>query len=412
MSLVHDSKTPGSASPADPLAAANVMTPLASLQDYVRGKNYEGHDLFDGLNSRLFRATPLYRSKLFRLALIQICKRSPLNLRSLLLVPPGFNPKGGALFMMGQLNLQKHTGNEVHANEASILFQRLQRAAIERKKGLGWGYNFDWQARAFYVPQGTPNLVTSVYVGRALLAYHERFNDREALRLALGVTDFILAEMIKFESQRYLCYNYIPGNDAEVHNANLLGASHLARTLEYLPEAKQADVRQKILKSVRFSVSDIQENGSWPYGTTPFHRWVDNFHTAFNIECLMDIGDALKTDEFLPALERVTDYYLSCLFTAEGIPKYFNTKLYPLDVHVLAEAIVLMKRIPGACIPVNPTRRAQIEQGLAGLLRPFQDKAGFFYHQQLSVSRWNRIPYIRWGQAWMFYALSLCLGEN
>jgi hypothetical protein len=412
MSLVHDSMTPSSASPADPLSAENVMTPLASLLDYLRGRNYEGHDLFDGLNSRLFRATPLYRSKLFRLALIQFCKRSPLNPRSLLLVPPGFNPKGGALFLMGQLNLQKHTGNEVHAKEASILFQRLRRAALERKKGLGWGYNFDWQARAFFVPQGTPNLVTSVYVGRALLAYHARFNDREALRLALGVTDFILAEMIKFENQRYVCYNYIPGNDAEVHNANLLGAAHLARTLEYLPEAKQADVREKILKSVRFSVSDIQENGSWPYGTHSFHRWVDNFHTAFNIECLMDIRDALKTDEFLPAVERVTVYYLSCLFTAEGIPKYFNTKLYPLDVHVLAEAIVLMKRLRGTHISFNPTRRAQIEQGLAGLLRPFQDKAGFFYHQQLSASRWNRIPYIRWGQAWMFYALSLCVGES
>lgn len=410
MSLVHDCMTPRSV--ADPLSAENVMTPLASLLNYLRGKNYEGHDLFDGLNSKLFRATPLYHSKLFRLALIQFCKRSPVNLRSLLLVPPGFNPKGGALFLMGQLNLLKHTGNEVHANEASILFQRLQRAALERKTGLGWGYNFDWQARAFYVPRGTPNLVTSVYVGRALLAYHERFNDREALRLALGVTDFILAEMIQFESERYVCHNYIPGNDAEVHNANLLGASHLARTLEYLPDAKQVDVREKILKSVRFSVSDIQENGSWPYGTKPFHRWVDNFHTAFNIECLMDIGDALKTNEFFPALERVTDYYLSCLFTAEGIPKYFNTKLYPLDVHVLAEAIVLMKRIRTTHNALNPTRRSQIEQGLAGLLRPFQDKAGFFYHQQLSVSRWNRIPYIRWGQAWMFYALSLCLGES
>lgn len=410
MSLALDQTVPATpARAAEPLSADQVMPALTSLLGYLRGRNYEGHDLFDGLSSRLFRATPLRHSKLLRLALIQFCKRSPVNLRAPLLVPAGFNAKGGALFLMGQLNLLRHTGAAAHADEAHVLFRRLQRAAIERPQGLAWGYNFDWQSRAFYAPEGTPNLVTSVYVGRALLAYHEQFNDREALRLALAVTDFILGEMVKFESRHYVCYNYIPGEDAEVHNANLLGASHLARTLRYLPRARQADVREKILKSVRFSISDIRGNGAWPYGTEPFHRWIDNFHTAFNIECLLDTGNALKTGQFLPTLQQVTDHYLSRLFTAEGVPKYYDTSLYPIDVHVLAEAIVVMQRLRRSDIALDPARRARIGQALAELLGPFQDKAGFFYHQRLSANRWNRIPYIRWGQAWMFYALSVCL---
>jgi hypothetical protein len=35
-----------------------------------------------------------------------------------------------------------------------------------------------------------------------------------------------------------------------------------------------------------------------------------------------------------------------------------------------------------------------------------QDEKGYFYYQK---GRWitNKIPYIRWSQAWMFYALSL-----
>jgi polysaccharide biosynthesis protein VpsJ len=410
MSSVLDHSAPRvPARAVDPLSAETAMRALTSQLDYLKGKNYEGHDLFDGLSSKLFRATPLRHNRLSRLALIQLCKRSPLNLRAALRVPAGFNPKGGALFLMGRLNLLCHTREAAHADEAHGLFRRLQQAAIERLHGLGWGYNFDWQSRAFYVPEGTPNLVTSVYVGRALLAYHEQFDDRDALRLALAITDFILSEMIKFENSHHVCYNYIPGKDTEVHNANLLGASHLARTLPYLPEAKRADVREKILKSVRFSISDIRGNGAWPYGTESFHRWVDNFHTAFNIECLLDIGTALKTEQFLPILQDVTDYYLINLFTPEGVPKYYNNKLYPVDVHVLAEAIIATRRLRDSAILVDPARREQIEQTLAGLLIRFQDEAGFFYHQQLSASRWNRIPYIRWGQAWMFYALSICL---
>lgn len=388
---------------------SRILAPLNQLMAYVQKRNYEGHDLFDGLNSRLFRYLPVYKSSYFRLALIQLCKKSPINLRSVFMVPEGFNPKGGALFLMGHLNLLRNTGKENNENEAYLLFQRLKRLAIPCKVGNAWGYNFDWQARAFFVPEGVPNLVTSVYVGRAMLEYYDQFGDPEALELALGVTDFILDEMIKDEDDSFLCFNYIPGKDAEVHNANLLGASYLAQTLAYFPKSRQTLIREKCLKSVRFSLLDIAADGSWPYGTKPFHRWVDNFHTAFNIESLIYITVHLQTDELLPVLEQITEYYLFNLFTEEGIPKYFNHQLYPIDIHVIAETIVLFQRLKKHQLLFYPERIAQIEQTLMSLLEAFQDKEGFFYYQKLPRGQWNRIPYIRWGQAWMFYALSSCL---
>jgi len=387
---------------------SRVMGSLQPLMDYVRERNYEGNDLFDGLNSLLFRATPFYNSQLFRLAVIQFCKISPINFRSLMMVPSGFNPKGGALFLLGNLNLLRHTGQELYANEAYILFQRLKHARIFRKTGSGWGYNFDWQARAFFVPQGTPNVVTSVYVGRALLEYHKQFNDDEALEMALSIVDFILDEMIKHEDAETLCFNYIPGKDAEVHNANLLAASYLAQAMRYLPEARQETIRQKILKATRFSVADINPDGSWPYGTKPFHRWVDNFHTAFNIESLLIISTALDSDELTPVLIQVLDYYLSHLFTEDGLPKYYNNKLYPIDVHVLAEVIVLLQVLRKSNRAWFPDAMRKLERVMLDLVERFQDPKGYFYYQR-TAKGWNKIPYIRWGQAWMFYALSSCL---
>lgn len=385
-----------------------VMASLEPLMDYVRERNYEGIDLFDGLNSLLFRATPFYGSRLFRLAVIQFCKNSPINLRPLLMVPSGFNPKGGALFLLGNINLLRHTGKELYANEAYILFQRLKHTMLPRKTGNAWGYNFDWQARAFFVPQGTPNVVTSVYVGRALLEYHRQFNDAEALEMALGIVDFILDEMIHHEDASNLCFNYIPGKDAEVHNANLLAASFLAQTLRYLPEHRRSAVAQKVLKATRFSVADVNPDGAWPYGTKPFHRWVDNFHTAFNIESLVIISTMLDTDEFMLILIKVLEYYLSHLFTEEGLPKYYSNKLYPIDVHVIAEAIVLLQFLRKSNMAWFPDTMRKIERVMLDLVEHFQDPKGYFYYQR-SAQGWNKIPYIRWGQAWMFYALSACL---
>jgi hypothetical protein len=385
-----------------------VLKPLDALFNYVKKRNYEGVDLFDGLNSRLFKPFPIYNSELFRLALIQFCKRMPINLRPLLLVPSGFNAKGGALFLMGNLNMLRHTGKELYANEAYILFQRLKHECISTERGKAWGYNFDWQARAFFVPQGTPNLVTSVYVGRAMLEYYQETHVPEALELALGVSHFLLNDMVHYEDINFLCFNYIPGRDAEVHNANLLGAAYLAQTLAYLPEPQQQVVREKILKSVRFSTLDVSADGSWPYGTKPFHRWVDNFHTAYNIECLMHIGHYLETDEFVPVLKQVVDYYLAHLFTADGLPKYYNSRLYPIDIHVIAETMVLFQCMRRYGMAWDNARMTQIETQLLQLIEQFQHDSGYFYYQKLARS-WNRIPYIRWGQAWMFYALSSCL---
>lgn len=377
------------------------------LFDYVTQNNYEGYDLFDGLNSRLFRNTFLYKNSFFRLVLIQFCKLSPINFRPLLLVPKDFNPKGGALFLLGNLNKFKSTGEEKYKIEAQKLYERLKSLVITRKNeqmgGIGWGYNFDWQARAFYVPIGVPNVVTSVYVGFALIEYYKLFNDNDVLEMAKQVSDFILNEMIMFEDENNLCFRYIPEKDAEVHNANLLAASFLSTIEKYLPSD---EVKNKIKKSLNFSISDINEDGSWAYGTKPFHRWVDNFHTAFNIECLINIRNNLDLPELNGEIKKVTAYYFENLFTEEGLPKYYNNKLYPIDIHVIAETFVVLNKIRNAQIKYDENKFHCIENALTKLVEEFQDKKGYFYFQKQRYYC-NKIPYIRWAQAWMFYAISL-----
>lgn len=378
------------------------------LFEYVKKNNYEGNDLFDGLNSKLFKNTFFYKSRLFRLCLIQFCKLSPIDFRKVLLVPQGFNPKAGALFLMGNLNMYKATKQDEYKQEAQKLYSRLRGVAIKREKGIGWGYNFDWQARAFFVPEGTPNIVTSVYVGKALIEYYNVFKDEDSLKLAKQIAEFILNEMIIIENDDFLCFGYIPKENAQVHNANLLAASFLSYLKKYVISKEFID---KAKKAINFSVADINSSGAWAYGTNSFHRWVDNFHTAFNIESLLDIKDNLKMPELDKTIKKITEYYINNLFTEDGLPKYYDNKTYPLDIHVIAQAMIVMDKIRDAKILDNCEKLDIINGKILELVNPFQDKKGYFYFRK-NKYLWSKIPYIRWAQAWMFFALSKIISSN
>ena len=378
------------------------------FSNYLENENFQGHDLYDGLNGKLLKVTPLYNSSLIRLCAIQFFKRCPINLRSLFFVPKGFNPKAGALFLLGYLRMYQSTGEDQYLKPLKELIKSITDAKISRQQGHGWGYNFDWQAKAFYVPMGTPNIVTSVYVGHALLDYYEQFQEEEVKSLSLGIKDFILNEMINWEKDTTLCFSYIPGKSAEVHNASLMAAAFLSRVNKMDPDPQMV---AKIKKAVQFSLNDIGDDGYWPYGTLAHHRWMDNFHTAFNLEALLEIKTNLNTLEYDEVLKKVFTYYINIFFLSDGRPKYYHNNLYPIDIHTIAEAIVFLSKViqePKNIFSDEDRDRArQLNDQLVALaMNQFWDKKRRYFYYQKTKYYINKIPYIRWSQAWMFYALA------
>ena len=174
------------------------------LDKYCREMNYRGWDVFDGLNSRLFRSSFLYKFPLLRLAWIQFFKRSPINLRRLALVPYGYNAKALGLFASGLTALGR-------IDEARDLLNRFMPLRCQGYTGISWGYNFPWQARAFYVPEGKPNLVTTVFVANAFLDFFDKTGDTKTFDTARECCIFIIENLIIFEAQNELCFGYIPG---------------------------------------------------------------------------------------------------------------------------------------------------------------------------------------------------------
>ncbi len=376
-----------------------IVSSLNRLLAWCEKHEFKGWDVFDGLNSRVLQKTFLYRSPLIRLAWIQFFKRSPVNFRVLAMVPKGYNAKGLALFASGLLRMGR-------IEEAKNLLFRLRKMTCSGYQGISWGYNFPWQARAFYVPQGKPNLITTVFVANAFLDYlaadEHRLTqvkrNKEYLRIAEGACEFILRELVIFEDKNKLCFGYVPGEEARIHNANMLGAALLGRVYSL---TKNEILLLKSRKAMAYSMNALRDDYSWPYGERSHHQFVDNFHTGFNLVALKEWMDSTGERIWENELKNAYKYFLETFWLENGCPRYYNDSLYPIDIHCSAQGIVtcckLAKYDPKSIDFAGRIARWALEN--------MRDKEGYFYYQK---NRWytDRIAYIRWSQAWMFYGLS------
>src|SRR4051812_19797769 len=84
-----------------------VTSAVRQLLGYCQKNNWAGHDPYDALNSELFKAAPALDSRIPRLVLTQLLKRSPINVRGLLRIPKTQNSKAISLFLSSFLKLSK-----------------------------------------------------------------------------------------------------------------------------------------------------------------------------------------------------------------------------------------------------------------------------------------------------------------
>jgi len=376
------------------------------LYAYCKGKSWEGYDPFDGLNSKLFQALPFFKkNKLIRLIFLHLNKRSMINFRPLLLVKKGRNPKGMGLFLTATLRLYKKTGDEEFLNLAKYFISWLENNSVSGYSGSCWGYNFDWQSRAFFLPKGTPNVVNTSFIGRAFLEAYDILKQEKYLATARSACNFILRNLNRWEDEGALCFSYSPIDRYFVHNAVALASSLLAKTFELSGEENLA---QDAKKSIQYVVNHQNYDGAWSYGEDAVaqNTGVDSFHTGFILESLKIYTESSGDEAYHENIRKGLDFYQNRFFLKNGRAKYFPDSLYPVDIHCAAQGVITLLQLKewGA----NQELCTKI---LEWIIDNVQDKTGYFYYQKGRFFT-NRIVYMRWTQAWAFYALATYLANN
>lgn len=385
---------------------------LEKLLRHCRQELWIGYDPYDGLNSTLARALS-FNSKFLRTAAIQLVKRSPINFRPLIGIKKTLNPKGAALAARAIILLANQRGQKLPAEVASsvqgvtgdlqedfvFLISSLISSRSEGYENFCWGYNFDWQSRAFFAPRGTPNVVCTVFAAHALLDWHDATGNQSALDWALSSCRFLLDRLNRSEQENGFCFSYTPLDRSKVHNVNLLAAELLARTYK---KNESEEFREAAEKSAMWTLDHQRDDGSWFYGQSDSQHWIDGFHTGYVLVSLRRLIDHLDRREWADHLERGFEFYKNNFFLEDSTPRYYHDRLYPIDIHSAAQAIITF-------IEMGETERAA--RSLKWAIENMQDESGSFYFQKHRFYT-IKTPYMRWSEAWMLYALSLFLSRT
>ncbi len=367
----------------------------------MRDRDFVGHDPHDLLGSRLVRSLS-FGSRWAGVAWIQLGKRSPVQLRGLLRVPATCNPKAMGLVLsawarLGDIESDPRAAEKRREDAAGVV-EWLARAA-SRERGLGWGYPFPWANRSFFAPAHTPSSVVTAFVGHGLLDAAERLGLEEAALLAAAAGEFVLRGLQRVPGPRgSFAFSYTPLDRRVVHNANVLAASLLARLSERgLAGDEAADAAQR---AARFTLLHQLEDGAWRYGIDRRDDWVDSFHTGYTLISLDTIARSLRWRDADAPLQAGLDYWKGAFLIGPAIG-YQPHEPYPVETHAIAQAVLTLSTFRGW-----DTRAGESARALAGwALRHMRDPSGYFYYRR-SRRGVNRLPYMRWVQAWMLYALA------
>jgi hypothetical protein len=390
---------------------------LSRLLRYCRSESWAGYDPYDGLNSPLAHSF-LFNNKFARSALTQLVKRSPFNLRPILGIKKELNPKGVAVAARALMLLADRDGrrlprdvqdaSEYHRDgveaDFSFLMSRLASLRSANHAEACWGYNFDWQSRAFFAPRGTPNVVCTVFAAHAYLDWYERTGSESVLEMAKSSCRFLLDRLNRTKDSDGDCFSYTPLDHSRVHNVNLLAAELLARTFTKTGIDEYRDAAER---AARFTLARQRRDGSWLYGEAESQAWIDSFHTGFALVSLKHLIEYLDERGWRAALDAGYQFYEKSFFLADGTPGYYHDRLNPHDVHSAAQGVITFVEMTD----LMPNAKAMASRVVRWALDRLQDPTGFFYFQRHRFYT-IKTSYMRWAQAWMLYALSLYLSRN
>lgn len=368
---------------------------LKLLESYLEKNEFKGWDPFDGLNSKIFQSSPFSNSRLFRLLWLQTFKISPVNFRKITGTKKEVNPNTLGIALT-TLSLDEQF-NEVTLKKVNAIVDTLESMSSKGWSGYCWGYNFDWQARAFFQPKYSPTVVPTTYIVCGLLDVYKITKEEKLLKIARSSCDFIINDLNRsIDKNGNICFSYSPLDNTVVYNATLLASKLLARVYEYTREPILIELAKS---SVHFCLNAQNNDGSWFYGQKEYHKWIDNFHTGYNLECLRTYS-RIGSENIEASINRGLEYYLNNLFEG-SLAKYYNNKIYPIDLNAVSQLIITLKSMDKLS-----EHKSKIESMLAWVFRNMWNKNGYFYYQKNYLYT-NKIPYIRWTQIWMYYALTL-----
>ncbi|MDE3070539.1 MAG: hypothetical protein KGJ43_07400 [Acidobacteriota bacterium] len=363
---------------ADVELAGRLAACAASLVGTAHAAGWRGADPYDGLHWGWPGA--LVSTSRRRQLVVQAHARAPIDLRAWRRQKPPRIAKTLALCSQAALGLAELTGEGAMERSGRAAARMLAggRAAGES----AWGYPFPVQTRWSYYAAGAPNVVASAFAIEALVAASDRLGEPELRACAEEAAGWVRDRLVRRDG--HIAYH--EQSDALIHNANLLGALALHR-------ARGHEARDVVRRAVDITLAAQRDDGSWPYGAGGGLQFVDSFHTAYVLRCLIGVecGDpALDV-----AVRRGAEHWAERFFDGRGRARLWGGRRYPEDGHAAGTALSLLPVLAARDAAFGDLLRLVARRALSAMVRN-----GRVVHRRYRLGR-SLVSYVRWCDAHM-----------
>ena len=368
---------------------------LQKLRKWVEDRKYKGYDPGDGLTTFL---RPLTMGNIFaERVLQQLIWKAPVNIRPLVGVKPLDSTKGRGFMAWGYMLLYKALGDATCLQRATECLDWLDQNREAGYAGHCWGNHFDFTTRSGRMTAHTPTIVWTGLIGQAFLETFEQTGNERYLEICRSICQWILT-LPRETTESGTCLSYTGRFQNSVHNSNLLGAAMLARTWrhtrndEYLETARSA---------VQYTCTRQREDGSWWYGEKDNYHWIDNFHTAYNLDSIKRYTEGSGDTQFLPQMDHGYDYFKRVFFEKDGRPRYYHDKTHPVDIQCAAQAIDTFSYFSDRDSEALSMAARVADWTIDNMQAP----SGNFYYRKYPMLT-AKTPYFHWGQSTTFKGLA------
>jgi len=283
----------------------------------------------------------------------------------------------------------------------------LEKYSTRTSSGVGWGYPYTWHTQYHTFTPGEPVITVTPYVFFAYAKMYSITKENDCLRMLNDILDFVRYDIIDTDiDPDTKASSYGPNDSSMVINAVAYRAATLCEAYKIFPES---DIIELAQKNINFVLSSQNKDGSWLYANDS--RFIDNFHTSFVMNKLLKCYCVIGDEKILDSIKRGYNFYLNNFFRSNGTQIHFYKTRFPkfryIETYDYAEAITL-----GVQLKDYVNESFQVAQNLARfLVSNLQTPDGYFVTRVSILRTKNKIPYLRWPQAQLFYSLTNLLQE-
>ena len=394
------------------MSQEEILTVLNAQNRYLKDHSYRSYDLCDITSQSYF----LKMNKWCHGKAIGKYVKYPHNLLLENFTPQLRNwykvekrdfAQSNAFIVRGLIRLFHTLEDESYLHQAEQLISRIQSQKSPGFKHACWGQPYDWFSKKV-IPAFTPRTTVTSQVGRMYMDLFWITKNDAYLREATNIGDFFLEEMpLSYDQDGHTCYAYTTIDQHQVHNPNMMACGFLIDLWDATGDAK---FRERALSAARFTFSRMNANGSWYYANLPNNTpsKIDNYHTGYNLEGAVQLKRFLRDDfPYDQELKEAIAYYQQNLFDQAGIPKLTNTKRFPIDIQCCAQSI-----ITHTFLAQDSNQHMTTARELYKWTTDHMYADGSYYYRISKNGSVDQTDYIRWGDAWMFFAGSLLISTK